>query len=187
MTFDAKETPKANRGPTAGPANRRALIDAAREIFTTEGYAVPLSAIARKAGVGQGTLYRFFPDRTTLAVAVFEENLAELEATTTTLDALIHGLIGQAMVSGALIDLLGADIHDDRVRPLGEHLRSILTTIIESERTAGRMPADVAVDDLLMAVSMLTLLMTRTADDQRAAVAERAWRVLRTGLGLPSS
>ncbi|HEU0181064.1 MAG TPA: helix-turn-helix domain-containing protein, partial [Agromyces mariniharenae] len=69
---------KPNRGPSAGPANRRALIAAARDVFATEGLQAPFSAVAKKAGVGQGSLYRHFPDRLSLAVAVFDENLDEL-------------------------------------------------------------------------------------------------------------
>src|SRR6056297_2610919 len=68
-----------NRGPAAAADNRAALLDAARRLFAEQGYRVPLSAIAREAGVGQGSLYRHFPRRIDLALAVFEDNLAELE------------------------------------------------------------------------------------------------------------
>ena len=61
------EPTKANRGPSAGPENRRALIAAARAVFAESGYSAPLSAVARRAGVGQGSLYRHFPDRVALA------------------------------------------------------------------------------------------------------------------------
>ena len=44
---------KANRGPSAGPGNRRAIIAAAREVFATDGLQGPFNAIAKKAGVGQ--------------------------------------------------------------------------------------------------------------------------------------
>jgi AcrR family transcriptional regulator len=74
-----EETRKANRGPAAGPENRRALIAAAREVYATEGLNAPFSAVAKRAGVGQGSLYRHFPDRKALAVAVFEENLVDIE------------------------------------------------------------------------------------------------------------
>ena len=46
--------------------NRRALLDAAREIYVEEGTSVALDKIARRAGVGIGTLYRRFPDRDAL-------------------------------------------------------------------------------------------------------------------------
>lgn len=39
----------------------------------------PLSAIARRAGVGQGSLYRHFPTRQSLALAVFDQNMVQLE------------------------------------------------------------------------------------------------------------
>src|SRR5690554_4182318 len=69
-----------NRGPAAAADNRRALLRAARRLFADKGYNVPLSAIAREAGVGQAVLYRHFPRRLDLAFAVFEENFAELES-----------------------------------------------------------------------------------------------------------
>ena len=67
-----------NRGPAAAAGNRRALLRAARDLFAQKGYNVPLSAIARAAGVGQAVLYRHFPRRLDLAFAVFEENFADL-------------------------------------------------------------------------------------------------------------
>lgn len=68
-----------NRGPAAAAANRAAILAAARRLFAEQGYRVPLSAIARAAGVGQGVMYRHFPDRLELAWAVFADNFAELE------------------------------------------------------------------------------------------------------------
>lgn len=53
--------------------NRRALLDAAREVFLEEGTSVALDRIARRAGVGIGTLYRRFPDRDALLVGVLTD------------------------------------------------------------------------------------------------------------------
>lgn len=50
--------------------NYDALIAAADEMFTTHGPDVPLDEIARRAGVGNATLYRHFPHRRDLLVAV---------------------------------------------------------------------------------------------------------------------
>lgn len=46
--------------------NRDRIVAAARELFTERGADVPMEEIARHAGVGVGTLYRRFPDRTAL-------------------------------------------------------------------------------------------------------------------------
>lgn len=69
---------QANKGPAAAHANRTALIEAARELFASDGYDVPLSRIAAHAGVGRASLYRHFPSRTALAWAVFDDNVAVL-------------------------------------------------------------------------------------------------------------
>src|SRR5690606_39484170 len=64
---------KPNRGPAAAAENRAALLAAARRLFAERGYHAPLSAIAREAGVGQGSLYRHFPQRELIAAAILEE------------------------------------------------------------------------------------------------------------------
>lgn len=68
-----------NRGPAAAAENRSALLEAARRLLAERGYGVPLSAIAKSAGVSQGVLYRHFSNRVDLALAAFEENFEELE------------------------------------------------------------------------------------------------------------
>lgn len=56
--------------------NRERILDAAREVFAAQGTDAPMSAVARRAGVGVATLYRRFPTRTALATAAFTEQLA---------------------------------------------------------------------------------------------------------------
>ncbi|SNT45911.1 DNA-binding transcriptional regulator, AcrR family [Asanoa hainanensis] len=53
--------------------NRQRIIDAARRVFAARGVHAPVEDIAKEAGVGIGTLYRRFPDRTELVEAVFLE------------------------------------------------------------------------------------------------------------------
>lgn len=57
--------------------NRQRIIDAARDVFAERGLDAPMDAIAERAGVGQATLYRRFPQRDDLIVACFEPKLAE--------------------------------------------------------------------------------------------------------------
>ena len=58
--------------------NRDRLVAAAREVFTEQGVAASMEAIARKAGVGVGTLYRHFPTRLDVVEAVYEDDVQEL-------------------------------------------------------------------------------------------------------------
>ena len=62
--------------------NRRRILEVAREAFADDGLAVTLDEIARRAGVGVGTVYRRFPDKEQLIDALFEERVAFLEAAT---------------------------------------------------------------------------------------------------------
>lgn len=170
---------KANRGPSAGPENRRALLAAAREVFASDGFAAPLSAVARRAGVGQGSLYRHFPDRTALAIAIFDENLAALEIFVdrpeSTLDDLLDRVIEQALASTALIDLVMADAHDPRAVHLAERLDTVVARLLAREQAAGRIGEHVGTEDVILAVSMLAGVLARSDAADRPEVARRAW------------
>ncbi|MEE1802418.1 TetR/AcrR family transcriptional regulator [Streptomyces sp. NPDC101062] len=56
--------------------NRERIVEAARETFATLGLDVPMSVIARRAGVGAATLYRRFPTKESLVTEVFADQLA---------------------------------------------------------------------------------------------------------------
>lgn len=66
--------------PTRADArrNRELLIGAAREAFTAQGPDAPLDGIARRAGLGSGTLYRHFPTRDALMRAVYWDEIEVL-------------------------------------------------------------------------------------------------------------
>jgi AcrR family transcriptional regulator len=174
---------KPNRGPAAGPRNRAALIAAAREVYANNGLGVPFSAVAKRAGVGQGSLYRHFSDRTALAVAVFEENLDDLEQFTApperTIDDLLDRVVDQAMSATAFIDLITADRHDPRVVPLGIRFRAVVSRLLERERALGHVGAHVEVEDVLMATGMLATELARADPDSRAETSRRARAMFR--------
>jgi AcrR family transcriptional regulator len=58
--------------------NRERLVSAAREVFAEEGSSVSMEAIAKRAGVGIGTLYRHFPNRFDIVEAVYRDDVEEL-------------------------------------------------------------------------------------------------------------
>jgi len=59
--------------------NRARVLDAARSAFAEAGLDVGVEEIARRAGVGKGTLYRRFPTKEALVCAIFEDILLEFE------------------------------------------------------------------------------------------------------------
>ncbi|MBB5785318.1 TetR/AcrR family transcriptional regulator [Nonomuraea jabiensis] len=56
--------------------NRDALVEAAREVLAERGVEAPLEAVARRAGVAIGTLYRHFPERGDLIDALLDEKVS---------------------------------------------------------------------------------------------------------------
>ncbi len=76
--------------------NRERLVTSAREIFGADGIDAPLDEIARRAGVGPGTLYRHFPNRDTLIEAVYRSSIE-------TLAQLAEGFMAEADTPGQAV------------------------------------------------------------------------------------
>ena len=65
--------------------NRERILEAAKQEFTRSGASASLEEIGKKAGVGPGTLYRHFPTREELLVAVYRSEMEKLAAAERTL------------------------------------------------------------------------------------------------------
>src|SRR4051812_42762316 len=58
--------------------NRERLLEAAKAVFSAGGAEASLDAVAKRAGVGNGTLYRHFPTREALFEAVYRREVQQL-------------------------------------------------------------------------------------------------------------
>ncbi|MEU7882334.1 TetR/AcrR family transcriptional regulator [Microbispora bryophytorum] len=152
--------------------NRDLIVAAAQELFLEQGVDVPLEDVARRAGVGVGTLYRRFPDRDALLRAVGVESLRRLADLAETSwreepdawHALCRFLRGSvALRLGVLPAKLephlhqrlraGPDLHEIRQRVIAGVLR-----MIERAQADGTLRADVGPGDiaLLMTLNVYT-------------------------------
>jgi AcrR family transcriptional regulator len=176
---------KANRGPGAAAENRAALITAARSVFATRGIDAPLSAVAKEAGVGQGSLYRHFPSRYALAVAVFQQNLDWLErvaaAPNSTLGDVLTVITEQAIVSTAFFEMLEVERMDERGEELSARIRAIVESKIDTAHADGKLDHGLTTDDVLLGVAMLAGALSKIALAERRAVAARIWSLLPFG------
>ncbi|MFD0223033.1 TetR/AcrR family transcriptional regulator [Streptomyces hirsutus] len=184
-----EERRPANHGPKAAARNRAALVAAAREIYAEHGLDAPLSAIARRAGVGQGVLYRHFPDRAAVTTAVLEENVREVEQTAAAEDATFAGVLGvltwHLKESAAFIGLLHAD-GSDRHSGVRAHALALSRRVERALRA--HLPDDgdhrpVAADDLMLAVAMVSGAVTGPSHEERERRALAAWRLLGVEVG----
>ncbi len=73
------ETEATSRKPRADAVrNRERVLEAAKAVFSTGGAEASLEAVAKRAGVGIGTLYRHFPTREALYEAVYRREVEQL-------------------------------------------------------------------------------------------------------------
>ena len=175
---------KTNRGPSAGPENRAALVAAGRAVFDELGMAAPLSAVARRAGVGQGSLYRHFPDRVSLAAAVFEENMEEIDALAARPDSTLRDICDlvthQTEGTGAFLALVGAESADDRLAVFEARLREVFAS--KWSARDGLLGPSASLDDLMLAVGMVAGTVMQSPRASRHEVAEAAWELVQRGL-----
>jgi AcrR family transcriptional regulator len=171
---------KEDRGPDLkrrGRADRRLRADAQRnidtllrsamEVFATSGVDAPVRQIAEKAGVGIGTVYRHFPQRSDLIVAVFRREVdacADAAAVLATKhkpsEALARWM--QRYVDfisakrGLAVALHSGDpAYETLPAYFQKQLRPALRALLEAAAAAGEVRAGVDADDLLRAVASL--------------------------------
>ena len=85
---DSGSGPKAPRKRSDAQRNEHALLDAAAKVFLVSGVDAPVRDIAAAAGVGMGTIYRHFPTRAELVIAVYQH---QVDATAEAGPALLAG------------------------------------------------------------------------------------------------
>jgi len=160
--------PAANR-PKRSDArqNITALTEAAKAVFAESGVEAPVRAIADRAGVGVGTLYRHFPLRSDLISAVFRAEIdacadaaTEIEATYPPGEALDRWIMRYTQFVGTKRGLAAA-LHsgDPAYEPLADyfstHLAPTLDRLLAAARAAGDIEQEVDAAELLGAVANL--------------------------------
>jgi AcrR family transcriptional regulator len=162
--------------------NRRRILAAAAGAFAEDGLAVTMDEIARRAGVGVGTVYRRFRDKELLIDALFEQRIDELvvlaEAARDDPDPW-RGLVRffetflavQAADRGLReVVLSGAHGHE-RVARARARIGPVAETLLERARAAGALRPDVAGPDL----ALIQVMLGAVADCTREVEPE-AWR-----------
>ncbi|MCU1475663.1 MAG: TetR family transcriptional regulator [Subtercola sp.] len=97
-TFDERTTPAPRPKRADARRNEQTLLDAAAAVFVTSGVNAPVRDIAARAGVGVGTIYRHFPTRSDLVVAVYRhqvEACAEAGPALLATNATAHAALSQ--------------------------------------------------------------------------------------------
>jgi AcrR family transcriptional regulator len=147
--------------------NRQRILEAAAEVFTEQGFAATLDEVARRAGVGVGTVYRRFPGKASLADALFTDRIdALVQLAERALDepdawAGLTGFMQQAAEILAsdrgLRQLLmyAAAQGQTQVEYARDRLRPAVERLVKRAQAEGRVRADLAPTDIPLIEFML--------------------------------
>jgi AcrR family transcriptional regulator len=155
--------------------NRQRILDAARELFAQRGLGVTLNDIAHHAGVGVGTVYRRFPDKTQLIDGLFEQRVTELVALMETAGAdpdawhglttfLLRALELQAADRGLKDLITGTPEGLERVSRIRQRLFPLGAELVKRAHQQGRLREDVTPQDLPVVQLMLSSLIDAARD-----------------------
>ncbi|MEU6575481.1 TetR/AcrR family transcriptional regulator [Streptomyces sp. NPDC046805] len=176
MTSPRPVQRKAPRPRADALRNRERIVTAAREMFVEHGTDGPLDEIARRAGVGNATLYRNFPDRDALirevvcsvmdrTVRAAERALAESGDAFEALEHFAHVAADERI--SALCPMISStfDEHHPDLEAARERVERLVGELMCRAKEAGLLRADVGVGDLLVAVAQLSRPPAGTACD----------------------
>jgi AcrR family transcriptional regulator len=157
--------------------NRAAIVRAASEVMTSEGSFVAMPEIARRAGVGQATLYRHFPDRSALAAAVIVHHLQRLEAWAAagadqpaTLRQVLREALRTQIAMRPLV-LLGRRLDPGSRHRYERRLVAALAGPLRQAQSQGYVRSDIVATDLLLLFTMVQGVADATDDAAAARVA----------------
>ncbi|MFC6016995.1 TetR/AcrR family transcriptional regulator [Plantactinospora solaniradicis] len=190
MALNADNPANPGRGRRADAArNAELLLAAARDLLDESGSEVALDEVARRAGVGNATLYRHFPTRGDLLVAVYADEVAALcrqgaellddpspvDALFTWLDAFVVHVATKRALARAAAE--GPDARRTRLfDQWHESMRATATKLLRRAQDAGVVRPEHTVTDLLAMGSGAALAATDVAHAQRLV------RLLRSGV-----
>ncbi|MET7440156.1 TetR/AcrR family transcriptional regulator [Streptomyces sp. NPDC004082] len=154
--------------------NRERIVGAAREMFVEFGPEVPFDEIARRAGVGNATVYRNFPDRDALVrevvCSVMDRTSEQIETALAgdgdafeALSRFVHAAADERI--GALCPMLSRGFDQDHPDLVAarDRFTELVELLMERGRKAGTLRPDVEFGDLMIALTQLTRPLPGTA------------------------
>ncbi|MFI9236272.1 TetR/AcrR family transcriptional regulator [Streptomyces cinnamoneus] len=172
--------------------NYERLLVEARTAFTEHGTDASLEDIAKRAGVGIGTLYRHFPNRTALMSAVFQGEVDGLLARSRellaspepcrALVAWLRAIVAHASTYRGLSRALMA-AQTDKASAMSRcslPMREAGSTLLARAQRAGAIREDVDIVDLMQLTNAISLAVEQSPDDPE--LADRLLTLTLTGI-----
>jgi AcrR family transcriptional regulator len=169
--------------------NRARVLEVAYETFAAEGLSVPIDEIARRAGVGAGTVYRHFPTKEALFAAVIDDRVQSVVAAGRALMdsvgpgealfAFLREMVTMNAIDHGLVEALaGYGIDVDTAAPGAEAIfLELLGDLLASAQRAGTARRDVGVAEV-----KALLVMCKATQTYGEEVTGRVTAVIEAGL-----
>lgn len=188
------------RGPRLRADARRNLdqiVAAARESFAERGIDVPMEEVARRAGVGVGTLYRRFPDREALIEAVASDTLRRMtdlvpadrssepgEALWGFLDRCVEYRLGllQSALQPRIADLIR---RSSELRAARDAFVEAVEDMVQRAKDGGVLRADAGAGDVLLILGLVLRPLPSVSAEAAVAVRRRIMAIAMEGLRTP--
>ncbi|MBT2224919.1 TetR/AcrR family transcriptional regulator [Nonomuraea sp. NEAU-A123] len=191
---DGGAVPAAPRKRADARRNERTLLDAAAAVFVTSGVEAPVRDIAARAGVGLATIYRHFPTRADLIIAVYRhqvEACAEAGPALLASGATPHAALGRwinlfvdfLVTKHGLAAVLQSDSagFDTLHAYFLDRLVPVCAQLLDAAAVAGEIRSDIDAYELMRGVGNLCI----GADSDPRYDARRLVELLIAGLRLP--
>jgi AcrR family transcriptional regulator len=176
--------------------NRDQILAAAKTVFGDQGPDVPMEEIARQAGVGIGTLYRRFPDRDALIIAVAHDSFTKVLAAAhaaaaeeaSAWDALVRLLrTSRELQLSVQLALLAPGAwrvfkEDTKATHFRRELLATLDQVVTAAQAEGTLREDIGTGDVAALLSLLLRPMPATPGASAWLVSERALALMLDGL-----
>jgi AcrR family transcriptional regulator len=170
--------------------NREKLVRSAAELFATAGVDVSLEAVAKRAGLGIGTLYRHFPTRDALVEAVYRQEvdrlcsaadeLLRIHPPDIALEEWMRRFVTYAATKRGMADALqSVASKSDLYATTRERLLEAITSLLSAAVAAGSVRADMEPEDVFRAMSGVWLIPDGKDWSERA---QRLLQLLMDGL-----
>ncbi len=171
MTADIEATDEARPLRADAARNRELILATAAEVFAEHGLEAGYDEIARRAGIGVGTVYRRFPERAELVQALFESRISEMVAIAEEaaghpdawegLAAFLEQALEHQVADRGLKEVLVGSIDQDAHASIGrERLGPVIEGLVERARADGSLRADVDATDLGVTLMLMSAMST---------------------------
>lgn len=182
MTIASHVEPVPSLRPLRADArrNHERLLCAARKTFSEQGGDACLDEIARRAGVGIGTLYRHFPTRRDMLEAVLHDDIAEIclyadhllvsPDPGDSLAAWLRAVVAHATASRGLATELLRTASEPGAAPVAkcEEMRAMGARLLARAQAAGEIRTDVTANDLFTLVNGIAWATEKSHTDRAA-------------------